>query len=91
MEAPDIGGHVHSCERRQVLDPEEIGRYQGQTNNGSRAECGCCQWSPPTLARTLSLSTVHDRTDPADMESMLEKYVPTLMLGYGKAGSRYGK
>ena len=38
MEAPDIGGHVHSCEGRQVLDPEEIGRQQCQNRNGSRTQ-----------------------------------------------------
>ena len=31
---------------------------------------------------TLSLSTVQDRTDPADMESMLKKCVLTLVLAW---------
>jgi len=47
MEAFDIGVQMHSGERRQIFDPEEIRRKRRQSHNGSCAEG--CQGSPPTL------------------------------------------
>jgi hypothetical protein len=38
---------MHSSERRQILDPEEIRRERRQSHDGSCA--GGCQGSPPTL------------------------------------------
>ena len=47
VEAFDIGVHVHSGERRQIFDPEEICPKRRQSHNGS---CAQGQGSPPTLA-----------------------------------------
>ena len=51
VETFDVGVHVHSGERRQVFDPEEVCRQRRQTHNGSSANCEGCQGSPPDARR----------------------------------------